>query len=68
MRFENVRRSFMTGMRWWNFAAMVVVFWIAADVLPQRYPLLNLVLMLVAVFHAPVLYAIHLVRLRRRGR
>jgi hypothetical protein len=68
MTIDNLRRSFMTGMSWWNFAAMLVTIWIAADVLPSRYPLLNLMLILIAVSHAPILYVIHLVRLRRRGR
>ena len=64
---KKLPRSFMTGMTWWNFAAMLVVIWIASDVLPSRYPLVNLALILIAVFHAPVLYVTHLIKLRRRG-
>ncbi len=52
----------MTGMSWWNFAAIILLIWIASDVLPSRYPLLNLTLILGAVFHAPILYVIHLVK------
>lgn len=68
MTIDSLRRAFMTGMSWWNFAVMIVAIWVASDVLPSRYPLTNLIMILVAVFHAPVLYPIHLVRLRRRGR
>jgi hypothetical protein len=65
---KKLPRSFMTGIGRWNLAAMLVVILIALYVLPSRYPLLNLTLIFIAVFHAPVLFIIHFVKLRRRGK